>query len=123
MQVQKFQSTNYNTNFKAKLQLEGAVDNLSKKAVAKFDKIVKNIGDDNDIVSIYIGEKNTRKIFSRRQEQKNVEKDIVRNISIAALISGRTKQAQIITNANCSKKDDMKNIYEHILKYLESIAE
>ena len=121
MQIQSTLNNNYKANFGAQLQLEGAVKDLSKDATKQIEDVVKKIGNDNDIVSIYIGDRFIKEASAKKEEQLTTIKDIIRNVSVASYIGGRIKQAQLVTDANGSYENDMKNLAEHVIKYLNII--
>jgi hypothetical protein len=119
MQIQSTLNNNYKASFGAQLQLEGAVKDLSKDAAKQIEDVVKKIGNDNDIVSIHIGDRFIKEASAKKEEQLTTIKDIIRNVSVASYIGGRIKQAQLLTNANGSYENDMKNLAQHVIEYLK----
>jgi len=120
--IQQTKNQNLNqTNFRAKIQFDGAHKELPKELVSKFEGMVKRIGNDKDIVSIKIGEKYERTTTWSEMGHPYEATDYFRDNSIVAFVNGELKQQDLKTNANWGIVEDMKNVNKRVSEYLESL--
>ena len=121
MQVQRVQNNNYNQTFGAKLQLRGAVEDLPKELIKEFETFTKSIGKNNDIVDIDIGRVSEITQTWSEMGYRTEKTDYIRWHNVASYINGKLEQRRIISNANGDKADDVKNLGEKIIGYLEEL--
>ena len=121
MQVQRIQNNNYNTNFGAKLQLRGAVEDLPKELIKEFEIFTKSIGKNNDIVDIDIGRVSEITQTWSEMGHRMETTDYIRRHNVASYVNGKLEQRRIISDAKGDKAYDFKNLGEKIIGYLEEL--
>ena len=55
MQIQRIQNNNYNTNFNARLQLTGVIEDIGKETRQLWEKKAQSIGNDKDLITLHFG--------------------------------------------------------------------
>lgn len=121
MQIQRIQNNNYNTNFGAKLQIQGAVKDLPQELIKEFETFTKSIGKDTDIVNIDIGKKYEYTTIWAEMAHHCAVYNYYRDHNIASYINGELAQHRITSNANGHYERDIKNLRGKIIGYLETL--
>lgn len=112
-------NNNYHTNFGATMQLSG--DKIPEQLSDQFKSTIEEIGDDKDVVIIFVGEKYVDKTSWYEDRQRATVSARCRNTYITSLINGKRKRKIITTSTDFNRKDDMKNLENGVLTYLKSL--
>ena len=117
MQVYKIQ--NNNTSFNAQLKVDGV--KLSKRFQTRVEKIVKDVGNTNDVVSIKIGRQYNEDASRRAEDNYHIInfKKYFRDISITSVINSKPSKYCKTFEYYPKTKDTKRNIKSDIISYLK----
>ena len=122
MQINNINNASKNVVFNAKLQMEGAVKDLPKELITKFENSVKKIGNDSDIVAIKFGTKYQRAYDDYENGVLRKIYSYFRDNDIASYVNGKIRQKRITTSANnFNNSSEMGNLEIGILDYLKTL--
>lgn len=121
MQIQKIQNNSHKANFGAKLGIssEEGFGYITNKLYSRISKAAKEIGNDNDIVSIHFHKRYSNPKKSMQEMGTLSKMDFKRFAEVKTIINGKEKRHTVKADTNYTIEKNMHTLGDKIIGYLK----
>lgn len=114
-------SHNPKTTFRAKLQLEGDINNTPKDFINNIYNEIKEIGTNNDIVSIKFDKETSLEESWSEMGHRYTANRYRKNINVASFINGKLSQNNFAYISNLPGKQNYEYLQTRLIDWLKSL--